>query len=67
MHCVVLVRDLASLLLDNQAFLLESFHVKILVLELVLNRFLLSLQRLNLLIQLVEFDLLSLDFLVIVG
>ena len=67
MLCVILVCDLSCLLLDYQALLLEALHLTVLVLELVLNRLFFPLEFLDLLVELVEFDLLTLNLLVVVG
>ena len=67
MLCVILVCNLSCLFLYDQALLFEALHLTILVLELVLNRFFFPLEFLDLLIELVEFDLLALNLLVVVG
>ena len=64
---VILVRDLSCLLLHDQALLLEALHLAILVLELVLDGLFFPLELFDLLIELVEFDLLALNLLVVVG
>ena len=63
----VVVADEAGLLLDDEPLALDPIDLQILPLQLVLDRPFLQLQVFNLVVQLVQLDLLPLNFLIVVS